>query len=55
MTPTFKSAFFEATKKAKASNFILLSPGCASFDEFNNFEERGNAFKKMIWRTFNHS
>jgi UDP-N-acetylmuramoylalanine--D-glutamate ligase len=55
MTPTFKSAFFEATKRAKANNFILLSPGCASFDEFSNFEERGNVFKKMIWRTFNHS
>ncbi|MDD4028853.1 MAG: UDP-N-acetylmuramoyl-L-alanine--D-glutamate ligase [Caldisericia bacterium] len=53
MTPTFKSAFFEATKRARANDFILLSPGCASFDEFSNFEERGNTFKKMIWRTFN--
>jgi UDP-N-acetylmuramoylalanine--D-glutamate ligase len=27
---------------------ILLSPACASFDEFSNFEERGKAFKKII-------
>jgi UDP-N-acetylmuramoylalanine--D-glutamate ligase len=53
VTPTFKSAFFEALKKTKPNEFILLSPGCASFDEFSNFEERGNTFKKMIWRTLN--
>jgi UDP-N-acetylmuramoylalanine--D-glutamate ligase len=27
---------------------ILLSPGCASFDLFNDYEERGNAFKKVV-------
>ncbi len=53
MTPTFKSGFFEAIKRADPNEFVLLSPGCASFDEFNNFEERGNYFKKLIWRTYN--
>ncbi len=27
---------------------ILFSPGCASFDQYKNFEERGNHFKEII-------
>ena len=27
---------------------ILLSPSAASFDQFNNFENRGNYFKSLI-------
>ncbi|MCM8781844.1 MAG: UDP-N-acetylmuramoyl-L-alanine--D-glutamate ligase [Candidatus Omnitrophica bacterium] len=33
---------------ASKSDFVLLSPMCASFDMFKNFEERGNVFKKAI-------
>ena len=31
----------------KTNNTILLSPGAASFDQYKNFENRGNEFKKL--------
>ena len=31
----------------KVNNIVLLSPGAASFDQFKNFEDRGNQFKKL--------
>ena len=32
---------------------ILLSPAAASFDQFNNFENRGNYFKNLIIKNSN--
>lgn len=35
-------------KLSKRGDILLLSPACASFDFFSNFEERGNVFKKIV-------
>ena len=35
-------------KDAKKERVILLSPACASFDQFENFEQRGDAFRKLV-------
>lgn len=33
---------------AKGGDVVLLSPACASFDQFNNFEHRGQVFEEMV-------
>ena len=42
----------EATKRAiaaaKPGDIVLLSPACASFDQFPDFEARGNDFKRIV-------
>lgn len=49
------SDFDEAVEKGwqileKKGGVVLLAPGCASFDMFNNFEHRGDVFKKAFLR-----
>ena len=32
---------------------ILMAPACSSFDQYKNFEERGNEYKKIVFKKFN--
>jgi len=53
LVPTYfekdmKSAVVKAKMEAKRGDIVLLSPGCASFDMFRNFEHRGDVFKEIL-------
>lgn len=41
-------AVAQANENAKFGDVVTLSPACASFDAFSNFEERGNYYKKLV-------
>lgn len=45
---TMKDAVILAYNLAKKGDTVLLSPACASFDLFKNYEDRGNQFKTAV-------
>ncbi len=45
---TLEAAVDTAFSYARGGEVILFSPGCASFDMFKNYEERGRAFKSLV-------
>lgn len=44
----FADAVKKASAAAKCGGNVLLSPACASWDMFDNFEQRGDVFKKLV-------
>jgi UDP-N-acetylmuramoylalanine--D-glutamate ligase len=45
---TLEKAVRRAAENAASGDTVLLSPACASFDQFDNFEHRGKIFKELV-------
>jgi UDP-N-acetylmuramoylalanine--D-glutamate ligase len=45
---TLDAAIRVAVESAVSGDIVLLSPACASFDQFDNFEHRGQVFKQLL-------
>ncbi len=45
---TIESAVKQASAAALPGDVVLLAPACASFDQFQNYEQRGRVFKELV-------
>ena len=48
ISKTLEDAVRAANKEARNGDIVLLSPACASFDMFENYEHRGRVFKEAV-------
>ncbi|MDO8915386.1 MAG: hypothetical protein Q7W16_04815, partial [Coriobacteriia bacterium] len=48
IAPTMEAALATASAQACPGDVVLLSPACASFDEFRSYEHRGSTFKALV-------
>lgn len=48
LTDDFEEAVFKTLQVSKKGDVVLLSPACASWDMFPNYEVRGNKFKELV-------
>jgi UDP-N-acetylmuramoylalanine--D-glutamate ligase len=45
---TLEEAFAAAVRLARPGDVVLLSPACSSYDQFANYEQRGETFRKLV-------
>jgi UDP-N-acetylmuramoylalanine--D-glutamate ligase len=45
---TLDAAVAAAASAARSGDVVLLSPACSSYDQFENYEQRGRAFKQLV-------
>jgi UDP-N-acetylmuramoylalanine--D-glutamate ligase len=45
---TLARAVEHAAREASPGDVVLLSPACASYDQYSNFEERGDDFRRLV-------
>ncbi len=45
---SLEEAVLQAAKQAEKGECVLLSPGCSSYDQFQNFQQRGETFKQVV-------
>lgn len=48
MSVTLERAVREASTEAQPGEIVLLSPACASYDQFRDFEHRGEEFRRLV-------
>ncbi len=54
VTDSLKSAILKAQQLAQPGDIVLLSPACASWDMFKDFEDRGRQFKALVKECITH-
>jgi UDP-N-acetylmuramoylalanine--D-glutamate ligase len=52
---TLERAVRIALERSKPGDTVLLAPACSSFDQFENYEHRGRAFKEIVAKLESHS
>ena len=45
---SLNDALLASHSQAQPGDVVLMSPACASFDQFKNFAARGEAFKEIV-------